>query len=128
MRPLSMGDIPNGGDTMRRIAMFAALAAVILAGIPAFAGADEITVEGQILCAKCSLKKADAEECQNVLVVDKKDSATEYYLVKNDVVETFGHVCQGKKPAIVTGTVEDKDGKTWLTATKIDAPGEGKKG
>ncbi len=113
---------------MRRIAMLAALAAVLLAGVPAFAEHHEVTVEGKILCAKCTLKKDDATECQNVLVVDKKDGTTEYYLVKNDVAEAFGHVCQGKKPAVVTGTVEEKDGKTWLTATKMDAPGEGKKG
>ena len=113
---------------MRCVAMFAALAAVLLAGVPAFAGEGEITVEGQILCAKCTLQKEDATECQNVLVVDKKDGSTEYYLVKNEIVEAYGHVCQGKKPAVVTGTVADKDGKTWLTAIKIDAPGEGKKG
>jgi len=113
---------------MRRIAMLAALAAVLLAGVPAFAGHHEVTVEGKILCAKCTLEKDDATACQNVLVVDKKDGSAEYYLVKNDVAEEFGHVCQGKKPAVVTGTVEEKDGKTWLTATKMDAPGEGKKG
>jgi len=113
---------------MRRLVMFAAIAAVLLAGVPAFAGEGEITVEGKIVCAKCTLKKADAKECQNVLVVDKKDAQTEYYLVKNEALEAYGHVCQGQKPAIVTGTVMEKDGKTWLTATKIDAPGEGKKG
>jgi hypothetical protein len=80
-----------------------------------------VTVTGEIKCAMCTLKKADATECQNVLVVEG-ENAGEYYLVKNDVVEAYGHVCKGAKPATVTGTVMEKDGKTWLTAKEMKAP------
>lgn len=80
-----------------------------------------ITVTGEIKCAMCTLKKADATECQNVLVVEGQN-AGEYYLVKNDVVEAYGHVCKGAKPATVTGTVMEKDGKAWLTAKEVKAP------
>jgi hypothetical protein len=97
------------------------LALVLTLGlaVSAFA-ADAITVTGNVMCAKCTLKKADAKECQDVLVAtDAKGATTEYYLVKNDVQTTFGHVCTGEKPATVTGVVSEKDGKKWLTATKM---------
>ena len=102
-----------------RIAILAAVALAL--SFSAYAG-DEMTVTGKILCAKCTLKKADAKECQNVLVVEGDKGTTEYYLVKNDVTEKYGHVCMGEKGAVVTGTVMEKDGKTWLTATKMAAP------
>ena len=44
------------------------------------------------------------------------------YLEKNDALKAYGHTCQGEKPAVATGTVTEKDGKKWLTATKIEAP------
>ncbi len=86
--------------------------------------AKTVTVTGSIACAKCTLKMAEATDCQSVLVVEGKQDAApmHYYLVKNDVTEEFGHVCQGEKAAKITGTVLEKDGKLWLTATKMKAP------
>ena len=82
-----------------------------------------ITVEGKITCAKCTL--GEAKDCQDVLVVEGA-SPTHYYIVKNDVSEEYGHACKGEKPAVVTGTVAEKDGKKWITATKMEEPGEKK--
>ena len=99
------------------------LALVLVLGIAGSAvAADPVTVTGKVMCAKCTLKKADAKECQDVLVVKDAKGATaaEYYLVKNAVQEKFGHVCTGEKPATVTGTVAEKDGKKWLDATRMD--------
>lgn len=94
---------------------------LVLGAVAWAAAADPITVTGKVMCAKCTLKKADAKECQDVLVVKNAQGATtEYYLVKNAVQEKFGHVCTGEKPASVTGTVAEKDGKKWLDATKMD--------
>jgi hypothetical protein len=95
---------------------------VVLAG-SAFAAdkASEVTVTGAMQCAKCTLKAAGATECQDVVVVAGMNGApdTDYYLVKNDVEKKFGHVCTGTKKVALTGTVKEKDGKKWLTPTKI---------
>ena len=94
---------------------------LVLGAAASAVAADPVTVTGKVMCAKCTLKKADAKECQDVLVVKDAQGATaEYYLVKNAVQEKFGHVCTGEKPASVTGTVMEKDGKQWLEATKMD--------
>ena len=95
------------------------LALALVIGLVAPAVADE-TFTGKIMCAKCALKKADAKECQDVLVVKTGDKAAEYYVEKNDVAKTFGHVCGGEKPAVVTGKVTEKDGKKWISATKME--------
>jgi len=93
-----------------------ALSGVVLAGE---AGAS-VTVAGTVVCAKCTLKDPSMKDCQNVLQVKEDGQVVNYYLVKNDVAEKFGHVCQNNKDAQVTGTVAEKDGQLWLTATKID--------
>jgi hypothetical protein len=102
--------------TLSLIGLAFAIVVALVAGV----AAEDKTLSGSIMCAKCTLKKADAKECQDVLVVkDDKGAATEYYITKNDVSKEFGHTCTGEKPATVTGAVSEKDGKKWVTATKI---------
>jgi hypothetical protein len=99
------------------------LALALVIGLVAVANAgDETTLTGNIMCAKCSLKKADAKECQDVLVVKAGDKTSEYYVEKNDVAKAFGHVCKDEKPAVVTGKVTEKDGKMWISASKMEPP------
>src|SRR5687768_445509 len=83
--------------------------------------ADEV-LKGTLVCAQCELKKPDAHECQDVLLVkDDKGATTEYYITKNEVAQKSGEACTLKIPATVTGSVEKgKDGKTWLTPSKIE--------
>jgi hypothetical protein len=110
----------SGEDGMKRLATIVGAAALVFAlAAPALA-ADE-TLSGVVTCAKCTLKKADAKACQDVLVVkDAKGTTSEYYIAKNAVADKFGHVCSGERPATVTGTVAEKDGKKWITATKME--------
>ncbi len=97
------------------------LALALAMGLAASAAAGEETLNGTIMCAKCSLKKA--ADCQDVLVTkDAAGKVGEYYIEKNDVAKAYGHTCQGEKPALVTGTVTEKDGKKWITASKMEAP------
>jgi len=99
------------------------LALALVFGLVAGANAgDEKTFSGKVVCAKCTLKKADATKCQDVLVVE----GAEYYVEKNAVAEKFGHVCGGEKPAVVTGVVTEKDGKKWIAPSKMDKPEEKK--
>ena len=78
------------------------------------------TFKGEMVCAKCYLNKPDAKECQDVLLVkDAKGATTEYYITKNKVSQESGEACTQAIPAEVIGTVAEKDGRNWLTASKI---------
>jgi hypothetical protein len=102
-----------------RLVLLAALVSAF--GSPALAA--EETFEGSLVCAKCYLKKADAKECQDVLLVAKADGAkAEYYITKNDVAKKAGEACTTEVKAKVTGTVAAKDGRIWLTPSKIEKP------
>jgi hypothetical protein len=96
-----------------------ALALGLGLAVGAMAG-DEVTLSGKVVCAKCTLKSADAKDCADVLVVSG-EKAGEYHLVKNETTAKFGHTCKGEKAAKVKGTVTERDGKKWLTASSIEA-------
>ncbi len=103
---------------MKMVAKLSLALAVVFALVAGAYAADETTVTGKVVCAKCNLKKADATKCQNVLV---SSDGTEYYVAKNAVSEKFGHVCTGEKAAKVTGKVTEKDGKKWIEPTTMEA-------
>lgn len=83
---------------------------------------DAVTLKGMLACAKCTLHEKDATGCQNVLVVKDGDKTTNYYIVDNDVSKAAHvNVChQSADNVTVMGTVAEKDGKQWITATKIE--------
>lgn len=82
--------------------------------------ADSVTLKGEMVCAKCYLNKPDAKECQDVLLVkDAKGATTEYYITKNKVSQESGEACTQVIPAVVVGTVSEKDGRKWLAASTI---------
>jgi|GEM_PF-5585694 len=90
------------------------------AGAKAGAKKGEVTLTGQLTCAKCGLKEASV--CQNVLRVSDAGAKTEtkYYLAKNDVAEAHHEqVCGGQVAATVTGRVTEQAGKKILTASAI---------
>jgi hypothetical protein len=94
---------------------------LLLTSLVAPALAHDETFTGSLMCALCSLKKADAHECQDVLIVtDAKGVKTEYYVTKNDVAQKAGEACTNEVKATVTGVVSDKDGKKWITPSKIE--------
>ena len=109
---------------MKYLTLLAVASIFVIGLVVPSAAAEEMTLTGKIMCAKCTLKKADAKECQDVLVVtDDKEQMKEYYITKNAVLEKFGHTCTGEQPAVVTGPVAEKDGKTWITPTKMEKKG-----
>jgi Family of unknown function (DUF6370) len=106
--------------TLRITTRMALIGAVICALVLPAAAAEE-TLESTLVCAKCFLKKPDAMDCQDVLIVAAANGdRTEYYIGKNDVAEKAGESCTTQVKARVTGTVSQEDGKTWLTPSKID--------
>lgn len=106
---------------MKKLAVLtvALLAVALMGGAYAGEKGKEVTVDGKIMCAMCTLNEKDWKECQNVIQVKKGDDMVNLYIVKNDVSEEFGHVCSGEKAATVTGTVAEKDGRTWITPSKM---------
>jgi hypothetical protein len=98
-----------------------ALVVALFCAVTSLAHAAEKTHDGTLVCAKCYLKKADAKECQDVLLVASGGGAkTEYYIQKNDVAKKAGEACTSEIKARVTGTLSQKDGRTWLTPSKIE--------
>jgi hypothetical protein len=101
--------------TRRELIVTLAAAAV---AAPAFA-ADQ-TYKGEMVCAKCFLKRPDAKECQDVLMVgDAKKPTAEFYVTKNDVSKETGEACMEPMKVTITGSVSEKDGRKWITASKI---------
>ena len=79
---------------------------------------EEKTFEGTMSCAKCNLKEAKA--CADALQFEKDGKTVTYYLEENGKVKTSAHKCSGTVPAKVTGKMEDRDGKTFVVASKIE--------
>src|SRR5215469_15662293 len=95
-----------------------ALACPFTAG--ARAADNEVTLKGQIMCAKCELKQA--KKCMTVIQVkeDGKD-VTYWFLDKGNKEEYHEPVCgSGKKDGTVTGVVTEKDGKKWIKPSKVE--------
>jgi hypothetical protein len=103
-----------------------AAALMLLAGSSLAAAADlavkSVTLQGTLECSKCTLH--ETPECGNVLMTKEGTEQVEYYLVDNALSKAdHTYVCTTPKAGVtVTGTVENKGGKKWLTAAKIEFP------
>ena len=77
----------------------------------------EVTIKGQIICAKCGLAKET--KCMTT-VVEKKDGKDVIYYF-----DTAGHkkhhatICQEAKDGTVTGIVTEKDGKKTIEVKEV---------
>jgi hypothetical protein len=92
---------------------------VCLVALSASAAEEPVTLVGTIACAKCVLQVDGQTACQNVLVVDEEGKETRYYLEKNESYDKVGEVCKDSFQVKATGTLEEKEGLLWLTATTI---------
>ena len=111
---------------MRKLTRLFAVAFAVTGLSMAFAyAADEKTIIGDGVCAKCALKEKDS--CQNVVIAKEDGKEVKYYLVQN-AVSKKAHQSQGICQAStdnpvklkVTGTVMEKEGKKEMTPTKIE--------
>ncbi len=86
--------------------------------------AEEKTVTGDAVCAKCALK--EAPKCQNVVLVKEGDETVNYYLtgpVSQKAHGALGICTASKEDPVkvkVTGEVSEKDGKKSIEVSKID--------
>jgi hypothetical protein len=80
----------------------------------------EETVKGTILCAKCALK--EAKSCQTAIQVKADGKTVTYYFKdKGNKEEYHEPVCGGdRKEGTVTGKVTEKDGKKFITPSKVE--------
>ena len=105
---------------MKKIAVLLVFCCLVLSAAAVAGEAEAVTVEGKVMCARCVLHDEGLTECQNVLVVEGGEEATHYYLSGTEANEEFGDVCMATPIVRATGTVSEKDGHTWLAATKIE--------
>jgi hypothetical protein len=80
----------------------------------------EVTLKGEIACAKCSLHQSD--KCGTAIVVKENGKDVTYIFQDKGMQEPYYEgLCGGdKKPATVTGVVTEKDGKKYLKPSKVE--------
>jgi hypothetical protein len=77
----------------------------------------EVTIKGQVICAKCGLSKET--KCMTV-VLEKKDGKDIIYYFDTDGHKKFhSAICQEAKDGAVTGVVAEKDGKKTITVKDV---------
>lgn len=86
---------------------------------PSSPAADETVLKGEGCCAKCALKETSA--CQNAVKVSKDDGSSEIvYFAANAVSKDFhSNLCQGSKPIVAVGKLQESGGKKEFVATKL---------
>jgi hypothetical protein len=94
---------------------------VLVVGLHA-ADQKEVTLKGTLMCAKCELKEKDVTKCTTVIQVKEDGKDITYYLKDNGSKENYHEdVCGGgKKEGTVTGLVSEKDGKKYITPSKVE--------
>ncbi len=85
--------------------------------LSAYAGeGKKVTLDGEGLCAHCTLKSGDS--CANVLQVKNDEGKLVNYILAGKAVEGKSYC---KTTALsVTGTVSEKDGQMVLKATSLE--------
>ncbi len=80
----------------------------------------EVTLKGQIMCAKCELHQAS--KCQTAIVVKQNGKDVTYYFKDKGAREEYHEaVCGGgRQDGSVTGVVSEKNGKKWITPSKVE--------
>jgi hypothetical protein len=110
---------------MRKLFSLLAVTVVFsVVGLAVAAVAEEKTVTGDAVCAKCALK--EQPKCQNTVTVDEGGKKVTYYLTGDASKKAHGPlgICTASKDAPVkvkvTGTASEKDGKQMIEVTKIE--------
>ena len=81
-------------------------------------GGDEKTLTGTITCGKCDL--GVDKKCATVIKVNEDGKDVVYYFDAKGDKAHHGKICKTPKEGTVTGTVSEKDGKKWVTVSKVE--------
>ena len=108
---------------MKRIA----LAAILAVSFAAFTSAqdkkdEKKTLEGTLVCTKCSLTETTA--CEHALIVKEGDKKITYYIADKGGKEPYhGKCCRNDVEGVkVTGKVVEKDKKKTIEEPKVEFP------
>jgi hypothetical protein len=88
------------------------------------AAGKEVKLTGTLVCAKCKLQAEGIKKCTNALEVKEGGKTVTYFLEDKANGEGYHEdVCGGgeKKDVTVVGKLAEKDGKKWVTPTKVEA-------
>jgi hypothetical protein len=80
----------------------------------------QVELKGQICCAKCELKVEGQKTCHTVIKVKEGEKEVVYWLDPESSKKNHKEICTQCKEGTVKGTVEEKDGKKWVKATKVE--------
>ena len=80
----------------------------------------EVTLKGEITCAKCGLHQSD--KCGTAIVVKEGDKDVTYFLLDKGMQEPYYEgLCGGdKKQGTVSGVVTTKEGKKYVKPSKVE--------
>jgi hypothetical protein len=78
----------------------------------------DVTLKGEICCAKCELKMS--EKCATVIKVKEAGKDVVYYFDDASGKKHHKEICMECKEGTVVGKVSEKDGKKIVTATKVE--------
>jgi len=101
------------------LSMLAALVLVFGALVSVRAEEDkkEVTLKGDICCAKCELKKEKA--CATVIKVKEGEKEVVYYFDAESGKKHHKEICQACKKGEVKGTVSEKGGKKTIKVSSV---------
>jgi len=77
----------------------------------------EVTIKGQIICAKCGLAKET--KCMTTIVEKKDGKDVIYYFDAKSHKDNHAKICQEAKEGQVTGIVTEKDGKKTIEVKEV---------
>ncbi|MHB1426478.1 MAG: DUF6370 family protein [Gemmataceae bacterium] len=81
----------------------------------------EVTLQGKITCAKCTLNLSGIRKCTTCIQVKEGDKNVVYLFLDKGMREAYHHeVCGGgAKEGTVTGAVFEKDGTKWIKPREV---------
>jgi hypothetical protein len=110
-------EIHSEGCFMRLAFALLVCLAVCVFVSPAFAA--EVTLKGNVTCAKCDLKVEGVTKCATVVVVKEGGKDVVYYFDEKSDKAHHKEICKAGKAGTVKGEVAEKDGKKVVTVKEV---------